>query len=203
VGALSGRKRVSALLTGLAATGAAATAAAIIPSSAGATTLQAIYLVSNPRLALAAPNKVVSGSPAELKGCQNNVPGFCQYDENMKLSEQFRGKQSTQGTLLILNQNGMCLTSRKLGQPVTFEPCGNAGGGFASQQWNGGRRKALAMRAGTLIQNVKTGGYLSPATQPTEHTPVTTTGGQWLWGASEPAATATAPASKSPVAPAG
>jgi hypothetical protein len=35
------------------------------------------------------------------------------------------------------------------------------------------------MSVGTLIQNIKTGGYLSPATQPTVHTPVTTTDGQW------------------------
>jgi hypothetical protein len=37
---------------------------------------------------------------------------------------------------------------------------------------------------GFTLQNAKNGGYLSPATQPTNHTPVTTTDGQWTWGVS-------------------
>ena len=65
MGALSRTKRTAALLAGLAAMGA--TAAMVLPaSSASALSVHAIYLNSNPRLAVAAPNNLTDGSAAQL-----------------------------------------------------------------------------------------------------------------------------------------
>jgi hypothetical protein len=184
--AVSGPRRVTALLTGLAAAGAVA--ALVLPASpASAVEVHGIYLASNPRLALAAPNTVVSGSQAQLKSCLANTSGppqFCANDANIKLSQQFTVRENrNDGALVILNENGMCLTNRSKGGPVTFEPCGNAGAGYASQRWLGEGDSDGTM-TGT-IQNVKTQGYLSPATQPADHTPVITSDGRWIWGISQ------------------
>jgi hypothetical protein len=188
-GALSRTKRTTALLAGLAATGATA-AALIIPSSASALSVHAIYLRSNPRLAVAAPNKLMNGSPAQLKSCNAIEVGFCANDANIKVSQQFifPVPEDSSGALLILNEQRLCLTNRSKGGSVTFETCGNAGAGFASQQWDAGlgaRQPNLAPGfCGFTLQNAKSGGFLSPATQPTDHTPLTTTDGRWTWGIS-------------------
>lgn len=190
IGALSRTKRATALLAALAATGA--TAAMVIPaSSASALSVHAIYLKSNSRLAIAAPNKLTDGSAAQLKDCNTGAPGFCANDANMKLSQQFviPPPFDSNGALLILNQQGLCLTNRSTGGSVTFETCGNSGTGFASQHWMlalGG--VAATMSPGSIgftLQNHKTGGFLSPAASvPANHTPLTTSGGQWTWGIS-------------------
>lgn len=189
LGALSRTKRATALLAALAAMGA--TAAMVVPaSSASALSVHAIYLKSDSRLAIAAPNMLTDGSAAQLKECNTGAPGFCASDANMKVSQQFvfPPPLDSNGVLLILNQQGLCLTNRAKGGSVTFETCGNAGTGFASQHWIPGLGGVAATMApgsiGFTLQNNKTGGFLSPVVQPVNHTPLTTTDGRWTWGTS-------------------
>lgn len=184
MGALSRTKRATALLTGLAATGATAAALALPASTASAATWHAIYLNSNQGLALAAPNNVTSGSVAKLKTCKQNVPGFCTRDDNAKLTEQFRGifNLFPAPTTVILNQNGMCLTNRSLGGAADFEACGNAGVGYASQHWTSSLRPGGPP---STIQNQKTGGFLAPAGGVgMKGAPIITSTGLWRWGES-------------------
>lgn len=190
-GALSGTKRTTALLAGLAAI-AATSAAMVLPASpASALSVHAIYLKAYPQLAVGAPNKLMSGSAAQLKECNTGAPGLCANDDNMKLSQQFiiPPPFDSSGVLLILNQQGLCLTNRAVGGSVTFGTCGNGGTGYASQHWIpalGGTSTTLsAASIGFTLQNDKSGGYLSPAaTVPANHTPLTTSGGRWTWGIS-------------------
>lgn len=183
-GALSSTKRTTALLVGLAATAATAAAMVVPAAPASAATWHAIYLNSNVGLALAAPNSVTSGSAAKLKTCNQNVPGYCTRDDNAKLTEQFRGIFNffPAATTVILNQNGLCLTNRAVGDLVTFTPCGNGGLGYASQKWTSTLRPG---GPSSTIQNVKTGGYLAPAGGVgMKDDPIITSTGQWRWGES-------------------
>jgi hypothetical protein len=93
---------------------------------------------------LGAPNTVTSGKAAILKPKQNRETSW-----TLCLS-------NTAPTTLIEN-GGMALTSRATspGANVTFEPAGNGGNGFSSQEW------AYSATSTTVtFQNVKTGLFL-------------------------------------------
>jgi hypothetical protein len=93
---------------------------------------------------LGAPNTVAAGKAATLKPKQNRDTSWIACFSN------------TASTVLIEN-GGMALTSRAAspGANVTFEPAGNSGNGFSSQQW-----AYVGTTTTVTFQNVKTGLYL-------------------------------------------
>ena len=115
---------------------------------------------------LGAPNTVTSGKVATLKSKQNRETSWTLCFSN------------TAPTALIQN-GGMALTSRATnpGATVTFEPAGNGGNGFTSQQW------AYSSTSTTVtFQNVKTGLFLRvPNTGPIMGQAVTTGGTPTSW----------------------
>jgi hypothetical protein len=115
---------------------------------------------------LGAPNTVTTGAAATLKPKQNRETSW-----TLCLSN------TTNNTLI--ENGGMALTSRATspGATVTFEPAGNSGNGFASQQWT-----YSAGSTTITLQNVKTGLFLRvPNTGPIMGQAVTTGNTPTVW----------------------